>query len=587
MKGLYFPLIVSSLLFSYTSSAAENNRSVGYIYASTLNENLGASLFSSKMDTLIFSEGMYDEKAELINTLADLNPVKNAFWTQLKMAHPEKKILLSFGANTNDSFKKLTDAAFREKLAENLVKLLATPFSVYKKPEGCQTNCSYKEVGKVYPDGIDFRFWYATGFPQPLDEKQNDSVLKLFQLVREKLGPDSKKLLSLSAAAEGADPVECKDNTVFENCSYTGNRRAYYHGQLLPLLTKGKNVFDFFNVNDSRAGDDYQYKVALANYVHAVGDSTKIVLGLTVPSDNEGYLNSRYEYMVRAEWQASNNYGGFSFRSLTGGTIAGRSFAPLLEYFNDLKNAADSAKPAVDTKPPAAPADLQASADVKDHSINLTWQPAEDNAGAVSYRIYRNGVNIDSAKVPHWKDTHVQPGIKYEYYLLAVDEAGNVSPASNHISAEVPVGQNLEKPLAPSGLSVSASTQTTLDIQWQPVTNVAVSQYIVYRDGHKVQSLGSLSFHDSGLTANTAYTYSIMAQSVKGDLSELSMPLRAVTLADPVTQPPPIAAWETDVTYQAGDVVTYNGNQYQCLQKHDSMQEWNPEAAQSLWKRMK
>lgn len=587
MKGLYLPLIVSSVLFSHSSIATENNRSVGYIYASTLNENLGASLFSSKMDTLIFSEGMYDEQAELINALADLNPVRNAFWTQLKMSHPEKKILLSFGANTNDSFKKLTEAAFREKLANNLVKLLNTSFPVYKKTEGCQTNCSYKEVGKVYLDGIDFRFWYATGFPHPIDENQNDGVLKLFQLVREKLGPDSHKLLSLSTAAEGADPIECKDNTVFENCSYTGNRRAYYHGQLLPLLKKGKNVFDFFNVNDSRAGDDYQYKVALANYVHAVGDSKKIVLGLTVPSDNEGCVNSRYEYMVRAEWQASNNYGGFSFRSLTGGTIAGRSFAPLLEYFNDLKNAADSAKPAVDTKPPTVPANLQVYADLKEKTINLTWLPAEDNVGVIGYRIYRNGVNIDSAKTTHWQDTSALPGTKYDYYVFAVDAAGNVSPASNHVNAEIPLQESHEKPLAPSGLSIAAVTQTTLDISWQPVTNVAVSQYTVYRDGQKVQSSGSLSFHDNGLSANTAYTYSVVAQSVKGDLSELSMPLRAVTLADPAAQPPAIAAWETDIEYQVGDVVTYNSRKYQCLQRHTAIQDWNPEAALSLWKVLK
>ncbi|WP_437616577.1 fibronectin type III domain-containing protein [Erwinia sp. V71] len=259
----------------------------------------------------------------------------------------------------------------------------------------------------------------------------------------------------------------------------------------------------------------------------------------------------------------------------------------MLEYFNDLKAAADSAKPAADKTPPTAPGSLQASVDVKEKTINLTWQPAQDNVGVVSYRIYRNGVNIDSVKIPHWKDTAAQPGTKYDYYLFAVDAAGNVSPASNHVSAEIPVEQSQEKPRVPAGLSVSATTQTTLDISWQPVTNVAISQYTVYRDGLKVQSSPLLSFHDSGLSANTTYIYSVVAQSVAGDLSELSAPLRAVTLADPATLLPAIAAWETDIAYESGDVVTYHGKKYQCLQRHTSIQDWNPEDALSLWKVVK
>lgn len=47
---------------------------------------------------------------------------------------------------------------------------------------------------------------------------------------------------------------------------------------------------------------------------------------------------------------------------------------------------------------------------------------------------------------------------------------------------------------------------------------------------------------------------------------------------------PPSADWAVGVAYKVGDVVTYLGNEYRCLQAHTSIQTWNPVATINvLW----
>jgi chitinase len=47
--------------------------------------------------------------------------------------------------------------------------------------------------------------------------------------------------------------------------------------------------------------------------------------------------------------------------------------------------------------------------------------------------------------------------------------------------------------------------------------------------------------------------------------------------------PEPEGEWKTGVNYKPGDVVSYQGKEYLCLQGHPSMAHWSPSAAASLW----
>ncbi len=86
-----------------------------------------------------------------------------------------------------------------------------------------------------------------------------------------------------------------------------------------------------------------------------------------------------------------------------------------------------------DNTPPAAPTALQATAPDPTHVL-LQWtaSPDSDTAG---YRVFRNGTQIGTPVVASFTDTTVVAGTSYTYTVRAVDNAGNVSPDSNSVTA--------------------------------------------------------------------------------------------------------------------------------------------------------
>jgi len=49
---------------------------------------------------------------------------------------------------------------------------------------------------------------------------------------------------------------------------------------------------------------------------------------------------------------------------------------------------------------------------------------------------------------------------------------------------------------------------------------------------------------------------------------------------------PPTADWKAGVAYKVGDVVVYQGANFQCLQAHTSQAGWTPTAVPALWKKL-
>lgn len=80
---------------------------------------------------------------------------------------------------------------------------------------------------------------------------------------------------------------------------------------------------------------------------------------------------------------------------------------------------------------------------------------------------------------------------------------------------------------APTGLTVGATTATTVALSWTPVTGAA--SYKVLRNGTAAGSPTSASFTDSGLTAGTSYTYTVQAVDSGGAAGPASAPVTATT----------------------------------------------------------
>lgn len=44
--------------------------------------------------------------------------------------------------------------------------------------------------------------------------------------------------------------------------------------------------------------------------------------------------------------------------------------------------------------------------------------------------------------------------------------------------------------------------------------------------------------------------------------------------------------WQLGATYAAGDIVTYDGERYRCIQGHTAYPGWEPPNVPALWERV-
>jgi poly(3-hydroxybutyrate) depolymerase len=91
---------------------------------------------------------------------------------------------------------------------------------------------------------------------------------------------------------------------------------------------------------------------------------------------------------------------------------------------------------------------------------------------------------------------------------------------------QITSGFSASIPAAPSGLTVGAVTNTTVALSW--TASAGATSYTVFRNGASAGTSNVASFTDSGLTANTTYTYTVSASNVKGSSAQ-SAPVQATT----------------------------------------------------------
>jgi len=101
--------------------------------------------------------------------------------------------------------------------------------------------------------------------------------------------------------------------------------------------------------------------------------------------------------------------------------------------------------------------------------------------------------------------------------------------------------QDTSAPSAPANLKSTAKTDATITLAWDASNdNVGVSEYRVYRNSAHVATVnGGTVYTDTGLTPNTAYTYTVVARDEAGNTSAASSALGVST--NPIDTIPPTA----------------------------------------------
>jgi hypothetical protein len=89
-----------------------------------------------------------------------------------------------------------------------------------------------------------------------------------------------------------------------------------------------------------------------------------------------------------------------------------------------------------------------------------------------------------------------------------------------------------QAPTTPTGLTAGTATATSVPLTWSPATDdVGVTGYDVLRDGRAVATSATPSYTDTGLAADTSYTYAVRARDAAGNLSPAGSPVTVKTRA--------------------------------------------------------
>ncbi|MDT7831619.1 endonuclease [Flavobacteriaceae bacterium S356] len=110
-----------------------------------------------------------------------------------------------------------------------------------------------------------------------------------------------------------------------------------------------------------------------------------------------------------------------------------------------------------------------------------------------------------------------------------------------------------EAPTAPSSLSSSNVNVTTVDLSWTASTdNIAVASYAIYSSGSLIASTSSTSYTVTGLTGNTAYSFTVRANDAAANQSGNSNTENVTTATadteDPTTPTSLVASNTTQTT---------------------------------------
>ncbi|MFJ1585239.1 cellulose binding domain-containing protein [Streptomyces sp. NPDC088197] len=170
------------------------------------------------------------------------------------------------------------------------------------------------------------------------------------------------------------------------------------------------------------------------------------------------------------------------------------------------------------------------------------WTGRQTSWKIISYVLQGGGTSVSNLDVKALIDDAVGRGsVDPAHYLIDAEAGfevwqGGQSLATTGFSFSASAagsggtGSDTQAPTAPGGLGVTGTTATSVSLGWSAATdNVGVTAYDVYRGGALVGTTAGRSYTDSGLTAATAYTYTVKARDAAGNTSAASAPVTATT----------------------------------------------------------
>lgn len=129
-------------------------------------------------------------------------------------------------------------------------------------------------------------------------------------------------------------------------------------------------------------------------------------------------------------------------------------------------------------------------------------------------------------------------GSTRESQLMWAGDGNNWQYPQNFGDLVLVTGTDSQAPTAPSNLSASAITQSSLTLNWTASTdNVGIAGYDIFNNGTKINTtlVTATTYNVTGLTASTAYQFYVQAKDAAGNTSPNS---NTIDITTPDTQAP-------------------------------------------------
>lgn len=190
--------------------------------------------------------------------------------------------------------------------------------------------------------------------------------------------------------------------------------------------------------------------------------------------------------------------------------------------------------------PPAVPV----ASVISSSRIDLTWTAV---LGAISYRVYRGGVLVDSPTAATSSSTGLTSSTLYSFQVSCVDSTGYEGPKGTAVAATTLSAADTTAPTVPGSVASVGISNTTIRTTWAASTDSGgsgLAGYRVYRAttvGGTYSQVGSdlsaatLTFDDASLSAGTTRFYKVLAFDVATNASAQSPASTGTTTGAPAS----------------------------------------------------
>ena len=185
--------------------------------------------------------------------------------------------------------------------------------------------------------------------------------------------------------------------------------------------------------------------------------------------------------------------------------------------------------PTADSQAPTAPTSLAVTGTTTS-TVSISWLASTDNVAVTGYNVYMNNVLKTTVTGLSTTITGLTASTAYSFYVTAKDAAANSSTASNTVSGTTSSTSDTQAPTAPTSLLASGTTSSSTNLSWTASTdNTGVTGYDVYQGTTLKATVTGTTYAVTGLTAATAYSFSVKAKDAAGNVSASSNVANATT----------------------------------------------------------